>query len=60
MDTAILTLAIMTKTLYSEICVYCQEILEKESAFGLGHRQGDANNGGLGEEILGPFEVLDP
>lgn len=50
----------MTKTLHSEICMYCQEIFEKEPAFGLGHRQGDANNGGLGEEILGPFEVLDP
>ena len=50
----------MTKTLYSEICVYCQEIFEKEPVLGLGHRQRDANNGGLGEEILRNFEVLDP
>lgn len=41
------------------MCVLPKEIFEKEPAFRLGHRQGDANNGGLGEEI-GPFEVLDP
>lgn len=49
----------MTNTLYLVIemlYVFLQRIFWRQSALGLGHRQCNADNGGIGEEMLGPFE----
>lgn len=56
-------LAIITKTLYLVIEILCVFFTKKylgELALGLGHRQGNADNGTIGKEILGSFEFLGP
>lgn len=39
---------------------FYKEIFWREPALGLGHRQENKDNGGVGEETLGPFDFLGP